>query len=102
MARRAKDEDMFNGNVTEVAKIFLKYGKYRQFTVICDYYKDKFNIEYRIAELKDKIGYLEDDLDNHEEYEYNEMYNECDAIIEYGDAMLDKLTDEEKIVVGVE
>ena len=53
------DEDMFNGSVTEVAKIFLKYEKYRQFNAICDYYRDKFNIERRIDELKDKISFLE-------------------------------------------
>ena len=96
------DEDMFNGSVTEVAKIFLKYEKYRQFNAICDYYRDKFNIERRIYELKDKISYLEDDLENHEEYEYNEMYNECDEILEYdsGD-FRNKLSDEEKIILGV-
>ena len=96
------DEDMFNGSVTEVAKIFLKYEKYRQFNAICDYYRDKFNIERRIDELKDKISYLEDDLENHEDYEYNEMYNECDEILEYdsGD-FRNKLSDEEKIILGV-
>jgi hypothetical protein len=97
----AKNEDMFNGKVTEVATIFYKYKKYKELELIYNYYRDKFYIEKRINELKDKIDYLFDDLVNLEGHEYNEMYNECDALIEYGDAMLDKLTNEEKIIFGV-
>lgn len=98
------DENLFNGEIIDVATIFLKYGKTKSFERIFHYYRDLYNRKYKIQELELNLEWEIEALDNFERYDGGEMVASLDDVIlgTYGDAMLDELNDEEKIILGVD